>query len=132
MLFLLKNTANWVVVQLLSPYWVRPRFAFFISGLWRISFDITSHPKKKNGKYMLFLLKNTANLVVVQLLSPHWVRPGFAFVISGLRRISFDITSHPKKNKKYMLFLLKKKHCEFSCSTIAITSLSSPWYKPEF
>ena len=33
---------------------------------------------------------------------------GFAFVISGLERISFDITSHPKKNKKYMLILLKK------------------------
>ena len=25
---------------------------------------------------------------------------GFAFVISGLRRISFDITSHQKKKKK--------------------------------
>ena len=46
-------------------------FAFVIAGLRRISFDITSH-QKKNKKYMLFLLKkNTANLVVVQLLSPY-------------------------------------------------------------
>ena len=44
---------------------------------------------------------------------------GFAFVISGLRRIQFDITSHQKqkKNKKYMLLLLKK-YCELSCCTM--------------
>ena len=45
-------------------------FAFVISGLRRISFDITHHPK--NLKLMLFLLKkNTTNVVVVQLLSPY-------------------------------------------------------------
>ena len=46
---------------------------------------------------------------------------GFAFVISVLRRISFDITSQ----KIRIVFV--KKHCELSCCTIAITLLSSPW-----
>ena len=48
---------------------------------------------------------------------------GFAFVIFGLRRISFDITS--QKQKIHVVFV--KKHCELSCCTIAITLLSSPW-----
>ena len=66
-------------------------FAFVISGLRRISFDISSHKKNKTKKYMLFLLKrkNTAHWVFVQLLSPYWVRPVF------------------NKNKKVLLFL----HC---------------------
>ena len=38
---------------------------------------------------------------------------GFAFVILVIRRISFDISGHPKKKKK--------KHCELSCYNFAIT-----------
>ena len=53
---------------------------------------------------------------------------GFAFVISGLRRFSFDITSHSKKKKKIHVVFVKKKHCELSCCTIAITLLSSSCY----
>ena len=35
---------------------------------------------------------------------------GFAFVISGLRRISFDVHGHPKKEKKeiHVVFVKKK------------------------
>ena len=35
---------------------------------------------------------------------------GFAFVISGLRRISFDIHGHPKKKKQeiHVVFVKKK------------------------
>ena len=49
---------------------------------------------------------------------------GFAFVIFGLRRISFDIASHTKTTKNTCCFFLK--YCELSCCTIAITFLSSP------
>ena len=60
-------------------------------------------PKNKQKKNLncMFLLKkkNTTNWVVVQLLSPYWVRPGFTFVFSGLRRISFDIHGQKKNNK---------------------------------
>ena len=49
---------------------------------------------------------------------------GFAFVISDLRRISFDITSHSKTPKVHVVFV--KKYCELSFCTIAISFLNSP------
>ena len=89
-------------------------FAFVSSGLRRISFDITSHQKKKIKINVVFvkkhceLLYNCYHLIKFALFMSLYE---FAFVSSGLWLISFDITSHPKKrNKKYMLFLLKKKN----------------------
>ena len=52
-------------------------FAFAISGLRGISFDITCHPKKKKQKIHFVFVKKKKTL---QLLSPYWVRSVLVFV----------------------------------------------------
>ena len=72
---------------------------------------------------MLFLLEKTLRIALLYNCY-HLHEFALAFVISSLRRISFDITQ--KQQKIHVVFV--KKHCELNCCTIAITFLSSLWY----
>ena len=98
---------NWIIIWIrLCHFWLTANFIWY------------NQSHKSNKKYMLFLLENTANWVVVQLLSPSWVRPDL-YVIIWIRLCHFWLTANfiwhnqsHKNNRKYMLFLLKTLRIE--------------------